>query len=186
MTSHQESPATGFETLTMTQTSTRGAAPDSAKAGQSPAGLRAIAICAAHANKAEDLMEILHELQDEIGHVPEATLPVIANALNLSRAEVYGVVTFYHDFKREPQGKHVIKICRAEACQSMGTEKLCRHAEQACKTEFGETSKDGRYTLEAVYCLGNCALSPAMMIGEDLYGKVDAKRFDDILAKLDK
>jgi formate dehydrogenase subunit gamma len=170
----------------MTQISGNGAAAAQDKSGGSPAGMQAISICAAHANKAEDLMEILHELQDAVGYVPESTLPVIANALNLSRAEVHGVVTFYHDFKREPQGKHVIKICRAEACQSMGTDKLCDHAEKKCGAQFGDTSKDGKYTLEAVYCLGNCALSPAMMIGEELYGKVDPKRFDDVLAKLDK
>lgn len=147
---------------------------------------KAIAICAAHANKPDELLEILHDLQHEIGYVPENTLPVIANALNLSRAEVHGVVSFYHDFKREPQGKHTIKICRAEACQSMGTDALCAHAEKKLATELGGTTKDGKYTIEAVYCLGNCALSPAMMIGEELHGKVDAKRFDAILSRLDK
>lgn len=152
-----------------------------------PAGLEAwaLAVCAARGNRPDELLEIFHDIQDEIGYVPEATLPVIANALNLSRAEVHGVVTFYHEFHREAVGRHVIKICRAEACQSMDTDKLCDHAEKKLGTKFGGTSKDGKYTVEAVYCLGNCALSPAMMIGEDLYGKVDTKRFDEIVAKLD-
>ena len=146
---------------------------------------RAIAICAAHGNKASELLEILHDIQHEIGHVPESTLPVIASSLNLSRAEVYGVITFYHDLHREPVGKHVIKICRAEACQSMGTDDLCNHAQKKL-AKFGETSADGKFTLEAAFCLGNCALSPAVMIDEKLYGKVDAKRFDEIVSKIAK
>jgi formate dehydrogenase subunit gamma len=146
---------------------------------------RAIAICAAHGNQASELLEILHDIQHEIGHVPESTLPVIASSLNLSRAEVYGVITFYHDFHREPVGKHVIKICRAEACQSMGTNELCNHAQKKL-AKFGETSADGKFTLEAAYCLGNCALSPAVMIDEKLYGKVDAKRFDEIVGTIAK
>lgn len=162
------------------------APPVAAPAPPSAKDARAIALCAERGNRPDELLEILHALQDELGYVPESTLPVIANALNLSRAEVHGVVTFYHDFHREPVGKHVIKICRAEACQSMGTDALCCHAENKAGTKLGGTSADGKYTLEAVYCLGNCALSPAVMIGDDLYGKVDAKRFDDILAKLDK
>jgi formate dehydrogenase subunit gamma len=151
---------------------------------QSPAQVKALAICGAHGNKPDELLEILHALQHDLGHIPESALPVIANALNLSRAEVHGVVTFYHDFKREPQGRHTIKICRAEACQSMGTDKLCAHAEKTCGTVFGGTSADGKFTVEAVYCLGNCALSPAIMIGDKLYGKVDSKRFDEIVGSL--
>jgi len=147
---------------------------------------RAIAICAAHGNKPDELLEILHELQHEVGYVPEETLPHIAWALNLSRAEVHGVVTFYHDFHRAPVGKHVIKICRAEACQSMGTDALCAHAQKKLGANFGETTRDGTFTVEAVYCLGNCALSPAVMIDEDLYGMVDAKRFDAIIDKVSK
>lgn len=147
---------------------------------------RAIAICAHHGNRASELLEILHDLQHELGHVPETTLPVIAEALNLSRAEVYGVVTFYHDFKRAPAGRHIIKICRAEACQSMGTDALCSHAEKKLGTRLGGTTADGKVTIEAVYCLGNCALSPAIMVGETLYGKVDAERFDEIVGSLTK
>lgn len=160
-------------------------APAQAKASADPADIKALAICAAHGNKPDELLEILRALQHDVGFIPQSTLPVIANALNLSRAEVHGVVTFYHDFKREPQGRHTIKICRAEACQAMGTDKLCDHAEKKLGTEIGGTSKDGQYTVEAVYCLGNCALSPAVLIGDRLYGKVDAKRFDEIVASLD-
>ncbi|HEY8193486.1 MAG TPA: NAD(P)H-dependent oxidoreductase subunit E [Hyphomicrobium sp.] len=151
-----------------------------------PAELAALAICARHGNAASELLEILHELQHELGYVPEATLPFIARALNRSRAEIYGVVTFYHDFKRHPVGKHIVKICRAEACQSMGTDQLCKHAEQSLKTPLGGTTANGQVTIEQVFCLGNCALSPAVMVGEKLYGKVDARRFDEIIAGLDK
>ena len=148
--------------------------------------IKALAVCAAHGNKPDELLEIFHSLQHELGYVPESTLPVIANALNLSRADVHGVVTFYHDFKREPVGRHTIKICRAEACQSMGTDHLCSHAEKSLKTEMGGTTADGNVTIEQVFCLGNCALSPAILIGDKLYGKVDAKRFDEIVASLGK
>lgn len=156
------------------------------RALNNPADIQAIAVCASHDNKPENLLEILHDLQHAVGFVPETTLPVIANAVNLSRAEVHGVVTFYHDFKREPVGRHVIKICRAEACQAMGTDHLCEHAEKSLKTELGGTSADGKVTIEQVFCLGNCALSPAILIGDKLYGKVDAKRFDEIIATLGK
>ncbi len=151
-----------------------------------PDAAAAIAVCAKHGNAASELMEILHDVMHELGHVPDSILPVIASAVNLSRAEVYGVVTFYHDYRREPAGKHVVKICRAEACQSMGTNKLCRHAQEKLNANMGETSKDGQYTIEQVFCLGNCALSPAVMIDDKLYGKVDPKRFDEIVAGLGK
>jgi formate dehydrogenase subunit gamma len=157
-----------------------------ARAPSSAADIAALAVCAAHGNKPDELLEILHALQHRLGYVPEPVLPVIANALNLSRAEVHGVVTFYHDFRRQPAGAHVIKICRAEACQAMGTDTLCRHAEKSLQTEMGGTSKDGKVTIEQVFCLGNCALSPAILIGDKLYGKVDAKRFDEIVANLGK
>lgn len=147
---------------------------------------RARAVCEAHGNRPDELLEIFHALQGELGFIPEPTLPIIANALNLSRAEVYGVLTFYHDFRRSPPGRHQVKMCRAEACQAMHTDEVCAHAEQKLGTKFGETSPDGQYSLDAVYCLGNCALSPAMMIDGDLYGCVDKKRFDAIIDGLDK
>lgn len=152
----------------------------------SSAEVAALAVCARHGNKPDELLEILHALQSQVGYVPEATLPVIAKALNLSRAEVYGVVSFYHDFRRHPAGKHIMKICRAEACQSMGTERLCQHAEKTLKTPLGGTTPDGQFTVEQVFCLGNCALSPAVMVDDRLFGKVDAKRFDEIVAEFSK
>ena len=108
-------------------------------------------ICLHHANKPDALLEILHDVQEKLGHVPEKALPVIAEVLNLSRAEVYGVATFYHDYHLKPTGKHVIKICRAEACQSAGGFEVIAALEKALKIKLGETTKDGKITLEAVY-----------------------------------
>jgi formate dehydrogenase subunit gamma len=122
------------------------------------------------------LLPILHAINDQCGFVDERALPIIADVLNLTRAEVQGVVSFYHDFRRAPAGRHVVKICRAEACQSMGAERLIGELETAFGTKLGETSPDGRVTLEAVYCLGNCALSPAALIDGRLYGRLDAAR----------
>ena len=121
-------------------------------------------ICLRHGNRPDTLLEILHDVQEKLGHIPEKALPVIANALNLSRAEVYGVVTFYHDYHLKPQGKHVIKICRAEACQSAGGFAVIAALEKALKIKLGETTKDGKISLEAVYCLGLCPMGPAALI----------------------
>ncbi len=121
-------------------------------------------ICLAHGNRPDELLEIFYDVQAKLGHVPESALPVIAEALNLSRAEVYGVVTFYHDFHLNPQGQHVIKICRAEACQSAGGLEVIAALEKALKIKLGETTKDGKITLEAVYCLGLCPMGPAALI----------------------
>jgi formate dehydrogenase subunit gamma len=151
------------------------------KPEMSPDGERARDVCSRHGNRPDELIEILHDVQEELGYVPEAVIPVIAKAINLSRAEVHGVVTFYHDFRREPAGRHVVKICRAESFQSMNGEALCSHAKASLKAGFGETTADGQVTLEAVYCLGNCALSPAMMVDGQLHGRVDARRFDEIM-----
>ncbi|MCB1378454.1 MAG: formate dehydrogenase subunit gamma [Alphaproteobacteria bacterium] len=137
----------------------------------------AVAAALRHGNKADALIEILHDLQAELGFIPEAALPALARSLNLSRAEVHGVVTFYHDFQREPAGRHVIKICRAEACQSMGAENLAALVQSSLKTAFGETTDDGAISVQAVYCLGNCALAPAIMVDDRLVGRVDAERF---------
>lgn len=127
------------------------------------------------------LLPLLHDIQDHLGHVPQEALPAIAKALNLSRAEVHGVVSFYHHFRSEKPGRHVLRVCRAEACQAMGANQLLSHVESSLKIKIGETTKDGRFTLEAVYCLGNCACSPAVMIDDDLHGRVDAKRFDELV-----
>ncbi len=130
------------------------------------------------------LMLILHEVQKQIGYIPRESVPIIARGLNLSRAEVHGVITFYHDFHTVPRGRHVIKVCRAESCQAMGGETLAAHASGRLGIEFAANTPDGEYTLEPVYCLGNCACSPAMMVDEELHGRVSPERFDSIIASL--
>ena len=123
-----------------------------------------VSVCNSYVNKPDTLLEILHDVQDKLGHVPEKALPLIADALNLSRAEVYGVATFYHDYHLKPTGKLIIKICRAEACQSAGGFAVIAALEKALKIKLGETTKDGKVTLEAVYCLGLCPMGPAALI----------------------
>jgi formate dehydrogenase subunit gamma len=127
------------------------------------------------------LLPILHEIQDRLGHVPKKSIPNVARALNLSRAEVHGVVTFYHHFRETPPGRHVVQVCRAEACQAMGADRLAEHAQRTLGVGFGETSADGAVTLQAVYCLGNCACSPAIMFGDDLHGRVTPAKFDALM-----
>jgi formate dehydrogenase subunit gamma len=127
------------------------------------------------------LLPILHALQDEFGYVDKAAIPLVASALNLSHAEVHGVVTFYHDFRHQAAGRHVLKLCRAEACQSMGCEKMIRHVENRLGVELGATTEDRSFTVEAVYCLGNCALSPAVMLDGKLYGRVSSDVADFLI-----
>ena len=136
-----------------------------------------------YGNRPDALLEILHDVQDDLGFIPEAALPALAKALNLSRAEVHGVVTFYHDFRREPAGRHTIKVCRAEACQSMGGNELVGMIERYLQVKMGQTTADGAITVEAVYCLGNCALSPAIMVDGKLVGRVDPAKFEKIVAE---
>ncbi len=119
------------------------------------------------------LLPILHEVQDEFGYVPQEALPVIADELNLSRAEVHGVVTFYHDYRDHPAGRHVLKLCRAEACQSMGGEALAERIKSLLGIDFHQTTLDGSVTLEPVYCLGLCACAPAAMFDGEVHGRVD-------------
>jgi formate dehydrogenase subunit gamma len=135
---------------------------------------------------AEDgpLLPILHALGHEFGYVPEEALPMVADALNLSRAEVYGVATFYHDFHMHPKGKHVVKLCRAEACQSMGAVTLAESAKAKLGLEWGDTTPDGKVTLEPTFCLGLCACAPSAMVDGELVGRLTQKRLDDILAKV--
>lgn len=130
------------------------------------------------------LLQVLHAVQDGLGYIPPASIPIIADALNLSRAEVHGVVTFYHYFRQSPAGKHIVQLCQAEACRSMHGATLTAHAKQRLGIDFHETTADRRVTLEPVYCLGNCACSPAMMIDGELYGRVSASRFDCLIAEL--
>lgn len=127
------------------------------------------------------LLPILHAVNDRFGYVDERVVPVLADVLNLSRAEVHGVVTFYHDFRHAPAGRHVVKLCRAEACQAMGARQLAAELEAALGIRFGETTADGRVTLEPVYCLGNCGLSPAAMVDGELHGRIDGTRLRAIL-----
>jgi formate dehydrogenase subunit gamma len=145
--------------------------------------IAARAVALRYGNKPDALLEILHDLQEELGFIPEAAVPALAKALNLSRAEVHGVVTFYHDYRREPAGKHVIKVCRAEACQSMKGNELVSMIERSLGVKLGQTTADGKITIEAVYCLGNCALSPAVMVDDRLIGRVDPAKFEKIVAE---
>ncbi|CAG2127446.1 formate dehydrogenase subunit gamma [Cupriavidus plantarum] len=130
------------------------------------------------------LLPILHELQDVHGYVPAESVPVIAQALNLSRAEVHGVITFYHHFREHPAGRHVVQVCRAEACQSVGADALVQHAERTLGCGMHETTGDGAFTLEPVFCLGQCAIGPAVMIDDRLHGRVDPARFTRLIEGL--
>jgi formate dehydrogenase subunit gamma len=132
------------------------------------------------------LLPILHALQEEFGYVDEAAVPLMAEALNISQAEVHGVISFYHDFRRTPPGKHVLRMCRAESCQSMGCGALIEHVEKRLGIKLGETTPDGKLTLEPVYCLGNCALSPAVMLDSQPYGKVSAHVADALIEGLER
>lgn len=130
------------------------------------------------------LLPILHGLQDEFGYVPGESLPVIADLLNLSRAEVHGVVTFYHDYRNHPAGRHVLKLCRAEACQSMGGDAVAAKLQQLLGIGFHETTRDGSVTLEPVYCLGLCACAPSAMLDGEVIGRLDAEKVEEIVAEV--
>lgn len=130
------------------------------------------------------LLPILHAIQDEFGHVPAEALPAVADALNLSRAEVHGVVSFYHDYRREPAGRHVLKLCQAEACQSVGAEDVADRFRRLLGIGFHETTADGAVTLEPVYCLGLCACGPSAMLDGEVIGRLDAEAVDGIVAEV--
>ena len=138
-------------------------------------------IAMAHSQMPGALLPILRALQDAVGCVDELAEPIIADVLNLTRAEVHGVVTFYHDFRRTPAGRHTLSLCRAEACQSAGGEALAVQAEAELGVASGETTADGKTTLGAVYCLGLCALAPAAMIDGRPVGRLDSERLDAIM-----
>ena len=131
------------------------------------------------AKAAGPLLPMLHAIHDELGYVPELAVHRLADALNISRAEVHGTITFYHDFRSHPPGRHVLKVCRAEACQSMGVDALVDHVKAKLGCDFHETSKSG-VTLEAVYCLGNCAIAPSVLLDGKLHGRVTKERFDEL------
>jgi formate dehydrogenase subunit gamma len=149
-----------------------------------PDGWQAVVEKALERHRAEPgaLMPVLHAIQDELGWIPPESHPRLAEAIGLSKADVYGVITFYHDFKSAPPGRHLLKLCRAEACQSMGSEALAQRAKAKLGVEFGGTSADGAMTLQAVYCLGNCACSPAVMVDGNLIGRMTPERLDRIVA----
>ncbi len=136
-----------------------------------------------YAGVAGGLLPLLHEVQASLGHVPRDHVSEIAKGMGLSRAEVRGVIGFYHDFHDQPGGRTTIHLCRAEACQAMGSRKLEVHVKDRLGVDFGGTTADGKFTLESVYCLGNCACSPSIRIGDDVFARVDADRFDQLIGE---
>ena len=126
------------------------------------------------------LLPILHAMQEEFGYIPESAKQIIASALNISRAEVHGVVTFYHDYRDHPAGRHVLKLCRAEACQSMGGDAMARKARELLGIDWHGTTSDGAVTLEPVYCLGLCACAPAAMLDGEVIGRLDDEKLEEI------
>jgi formate dehydrogenase subunit gamma len=140
--------------------------------------------CAQLKAKPGSLLPICHAVQQALGFVPKDAVPLIAHELNLSIADVHGVLTFYHYFRRERPGRHVVHLCRAEACQAVGSQALEAHAKASLGVDFHGTTADGAISLEPVYCLGNCALGPSMMIDEHLQGRVSIERFDSLMASL--
>jgi formate dehydrogenase subunit gamma len=145
---------------------------------------RAEPIIARHAATEGGLLPALHDLQGVFGHIPDEAVRLLAHEFNLSRAEVHGVVSFYHDFRREPAGRHVVKLCQAEACQAMGSRALRAHACERLGVALGGTTGDGRVTLEATYCLGLCATAPSAMIDGAVLGRVTPAQLDAALEAL--
>ena len=142
------------------------------------------AVIDAHLHLEGPMLPILHDLQGRFGHIPQSAVPLLADALNLGKAEVHGVISFYHDFRAAPAGRHVLKICRAEACQSMGANVLSAHVLRRLGLDWGGTTPDGALTVEAVYCLGLCACAPAAMLDGTLIGRADTERLDALLAEV--
>ena len=127
------------------------------------------------------LLPVLHEIQHALGYIPAKAVPLIADELNLSRAEVHGVISFYTHFRQRPAGKQVVQLCRAEACQAVGAEALAMHAKAALGCDFNETTADGEFTLEPVYCLGQCSCGPSMMVVDEVHARVSPEKFDRVL-----
>ena len=135
-----------------------------------------------HAGLRGPLMPVLHALQERFGYIDPRAVPLFAKRLNLSRADVHGVVTFYKDFRTERPGGIQVTVCRAEACQAMGGHQLAEHAKATLGVDFGATTSDGAATLDQVFCLGNCALAPSVTVAGRLFGRVDSARFDELLS----
>ncbi|GAB3496622.1 NAD(P)H-dependent oxidoreductase subunit E [Amycolatopsis cihanbeyliensis] len=148
-----------------------------------PAEERVRAVVEAHRADRGALLPILHDIQAEFGHIDQRTVAVLATELNISRADVHGVVSFYTDFRSEPAGAATVRLCRAEACRAVGAERLVTQVEQVFGVPVGQTTPDGSVTLEQVFCLGNCALGPAAQINGRLYGRLDEGRLMDLLAE---
>ncbi len=138
----------------------------------------------AHRGQEGPLLPILHDVQHAFGYVPEEALPIIAADLQISKAEAHGVMTFYHDFREKPAGRHVLKLCRAEACQTLGADAVAAHASAKLGLDWHETSKDGSVTLEPIFCLGLCACGPAAMVDGKLVGRLDEAKLDKIIGGL--
>jgi formate dehydrogenase subunit gamma len=139
-------------------------------------------IFARHRGQEGPMLPILHSVMEAFGHIPEAAVPLIADDLNIGRAEVHGVISFYHDFRKEPAGRHVLKICRAEACQAVGGAALSRAVLDKLGLDWGGTTPDGRVTVEPVYCLGLCACGPAAMVDDRVIGRADETTIEEALA----
>lgn len=154
----------------------------------SPIELRELVegIVESHRDRLGALLPVLHDVQERLGCIPQAAVPLIASAMSLSRAEIQGVIGFYHDFRNEPAGRHTIQLCRAEACQSMGSAQLEKHAQARLGVGYGETTPDGRFTLEPVYCLGNCACSPSIRVDDRVHARVSPEVFDQIVSGLEQ
>ena len=142
---------------------------------------RCQSVIAQHQHQAGALLPVLHAIQEEFGYIDREAIPLVAEALNLSRADVHGVISFYHDFRVTPPGRHILKICRAEACQSMGCDELIGHVESRLNVKLGETTPDRSFTVEAVFCLGNCALSPSVLLDGEPFGRVTAQVADFLI-----
>jgi len=138
-----------------------------------------------HRDRIGTLLPVLHSVQDRLGFIPREAVALIAGAMSLSRAEIHGVMSFYHDFRAEPPGKHLVHLCRAEACQAMGAAGLEQHARERLGIDYGETTNDGQFTLEPVYCLGNCACSPSVRINDEIHARVSPERFDELISALE-
>ncbi len=138
-----------------------------------------------HRGKIGALLPVLHSIQDKLGHIPHESISMLASAMSLSRAEIHGVMSFYHDFRGEPAGENILHLCRAEACQAMGSRELEHHAKERLGIDYGETTPDGLFTLEPVYCLGNCACSPSLRVNDELHARVTAEKFDDLIAQME-
>ncbi len=141
-------------------------------------------ILKAHKGLEGALLPILHAVQAEFGYIPQEVLPTIAKDLNISRAEVHGVVSFYHDYRETPTGRHVIKLCRAEACQAMGADQVAAHVQKSLGVDWHGTTADGAVTLDPIFCLGLCACGPAAMVDGKLIARVDVARMDKIIGAL--